>query len=296
MNDINDKLKKLIDNYSSSVNKLEDSNPYKDLFKKQEKVMKSYVTTQPSLVEFHVETGLPPGEIRLSQLNAVLPGFQKVLYSAYNKMYGNTKDKGRIPSDILKKNELIIDSVKAGSFVVTLKKDTCDQLSLNSNELTWNEILSEILELLSSKSDSNIKTLAEKYGYRTYTASKAWINMLNKNDVSFKYNDFKERKKIELSKKDISHIAQSFAKARLQHEVSEEKIVGQIVAISKDDVLILKTGKGNAKIRVLDDSLDGSIIEFKGKEYKFKVQKEVFKDIGNNSEKVNYYINSFEEL
>ncbi|MCP9313903.1 hypothetical protein KBX31_11630 [Liquorilactobacillus satsumensis] len=294
MNDINSELKKLVDNYSCSVNKLEDSNPYKDLFKKQEKVMKSYVTIQSPLVEFHVETGLSPGEIKLSQLNAVLPGAQKVLYSACNRMYGNAKDNGRIPSDIRKRNELIINSVKAGSFVVTLKKDAYDQLSLNNNELAWNEILSEILELLSSKSDTKIKYLAEKYGYRTYNASKAWINMLNKNDVSFKYNDFKENKKIELSKKDINHIAQNFDKVRLQHEVSEEEIVGQIVAISKDNVLILKTNRGDARIKVLDDSLDGSTIEFKGKDYNFKAKKEVFKDIRNNSEKVNYYMKSFE--
>ncbi|MCW1909883.1 hypothetical protein N7X57_05415 [Lactiplantibacillus paraplantarum] len=272
-------MKHSFEKLENDINDIDDDNPYKSLLAKQAKILKQELSkrmeSESPTVKLHLFTGLEAGKIKVSQLN-MLQSFQKMLNCASNKILGNGKDNGRIPNNILEKNELLINSVKAGSFIIYLKASpSITQLSINnSKNETWDQILCSLLELINNESENNVTKIAEKYGYRTYNASKEWIRELKNSNLNLIYSDTKNRK-LEFDSHRIAIIDNDFSNTTLKSNISEVELSGKIVSISKDEALYIETSEGlEEKIQVKDNSLRNSTISFKGKNYTFNVLKE----------------------
>lgn len=272
-------MKHYLQKLEKDINDIADDNPYKSLLIKQAQILKQEFKKRSDFesptVKLHLSTGLEPGKIKVSQLS-MLQSLQKMLNCAANKILGSGKDNGRIPTRILEKNELFVNSVKAGSFVIYLKASpSMTQLSINnSDNKTWDQILSNLLELINNESENNVTKIAEEYGYRTYNASKEWIRELRDSNLKLVYSDTKN-KELEFDASKIAMIDNDFSSTPLKSETSEVELSGKIISISKDETLCIETSEGlEEKIQVKDNSLRNSTISFKGKNYTFNVLKE----------------------
>lgn len=293
------KLVQIERNYREGLRQIPNSNPYKSFFRKQGDLLNGYLKDQP--VQIHVRTSLPSGEIKLSQVNAILPGMAKIVNSVFNKLYGNGKDTGKIPKSILTGSDMVIRSVRPGSFVINIgSPEAPQQLSLDHSFKTWNDFLSEILNISvqSNEKKNNVFEIANKFGYRTFNASKSWFSSLDRNNISLIYKDKKNDLSVDLDNKRLHKIVQQFYEVKLTHRINNILVNGKILEVNAKRRIILlgdQQLERTIKILISDNSLNGASININEKVYSFRVREEIISNHETGKDEYSYTMTTFKD-
>ena len=121
---------------------------------------------------------LPSGQIGLRQLSETLKSVESIQENGIASCIGFEGKRGQIPKDILNRNELIITSTRAGSFIIDLGLKT-NQLSIfdRENNIAIN-VMNDVSDLLEGTID--IPEFVETYSSRTFNSVKQLVSRLNK--------------------------------------------------------------------------------------------------------------------
>lgn len=115
---------------------------------------------------------LPSGEVGLRDFTLIAGGFQELADSVANTIFNQPSEKGKIPNEVLDKNEMILKETKAGSFIAVLNIRHPEQTSLDEPDST--QTIKELFSLFDSSDDENL--LAEKVSLLGPRALKNYVN------------------------------------------------------------------------------------------------------------------------
>lgn len=284
-------LKNARNAYAKSIDSNQPDDDLQSYFKKQLGIINELMTDN---VDLHIYTGLRPGAIKISQLWSVLPNIQKMVIGAANKLYGNGRDRGKISDSISKEYSLEIDSVQPGSFMLRLNPSSSGDanISLFEKDKSWADILRHMVELTEAGTNESVQEIAHDFGYRAYAASRAWINLMEKENLTIKYRDAKST--IFLSKQKIVRAKQSFATVSLDSKESRIRIEGVITSVNVPKHMIKISNQGKTyTIKVADDSLRGATIDLESKSYSLDGYMISVKNLRTKIETITYLIPTF---
>lgn len=197
--------------------------------------------------------GLPSGQIGLRQLTETLSAFENVQENGVASILGFDRKRGKIPKDILARNELIITETRAGSFIIDLGMKE-SQLSMfeSENQLVTN-VLSDVSDLLEGKIDT--PEFAETYSPRTFNSVKQLVSKLNKEDLGIEIQDNQNNSKKMFDKKSIEEINKKFKDTHIER-LNNIIVQGKLVKVDLSTQRItLDTPNGLVNIKVKDDEI-----------------------------------------
>lgn len=118
---------------------------------------------------------LPSGQITIRTLSKVLGGLQDLSDSIANTIFNQPSEKGKIPQEILKRNEFILTETKAGSFKAILNLRHSDQLTLDDELPEQEQTVLELFKLFnSSNSQDDLADIISDLGPRTLRNYSEW--------------------------------------------------------------------------------------------------------------------------
>lgn len=198
-----------------NINNTPDTNPYKKMMElgfnsiktfENEKLATDRTTNILSIRILSDE--LPSGQIGLKQLSETLTAFENIQENGLASIHGFDGKRGRIPKDILERNELIITATRAGSFIIDLGVKE-SQLSLFEKENTsTNNVLKDMSDLLEGKVDT--VDFLENYSTRTFSSIKTLVSKLSKENLGIEISDNLNQTKSLFEKQTLKEINKSF--------------------------------------------------------------------------------------
>ncbi|GAA0058473.1 MULTISPECIES: hypothetical protein [Streptococcus] len=242
------------------INNIPDSSPYKNamieglkaikLFE-SEKVEKNRVKNILSLRLMTEE--YESGQIGLKPFTNTLNSLETIQENGIAAMLGYEGKRGKIPKDILERNELIITATRAGSFIVDFGVKE-NQLSLFEEEnVVNNYIVTDVTGLL--QENINVSEFVEKYSPRTFTAVKTLISNLNKEKIGFEIRDEVKDILYSFPKEKVKEINSKLRDTYIENHEGVE-ISGKLVkADLKSQKITLDSGNEQITIKIKDDNI-----------------------------------------
>lgn len=289
------RFEELADSIVKSANLIPDDNPYKDLAN----LMKRQITNHQKAVadnniSLRILSDLDSGKIELRVLNIITKGLQSSFSSAYNHLFGNHKDNGMIPLNILKSSSLVLTETRAGSFIVDIEtKESSDrrQFTLDGKNSDKSSILSEIITIVDQE-ESIAEKIIEEFGVRTFNSSRDWFKKMDKEHVSFEYKDkYLNEKKI-FDPLKIKKIAEILSDIKVDLKEDNIELIGKLksVADPKNSLLFEIDKNSHVEVKILDNSLENNELTT-NKMYTVHVNKLVLEDSTGKIE-TKYTLNS----
>ena len=172
---------------------------------------------------------LPSGQIGLRQLSETLKSVESIQENGIASCIGFEGKRGQIPKDILNRNELIITSTRAGSFIIDLGLKT-NQLSIfdRENNIAIN-VMNDVSDLLEGTID--IPEFVETYSSRTFNSVKQLVSRLNKEKLGIEIQDKLNNSNKLFAKEQIVEINKKFKDTHIE---KQENIIVQGKLIKVD--------------------------------------------------------------
>ena len=196
---------------------------------------------------------LPSGQIGLRQLTETLKSFESIQENGIASFIGFEGKRGRIPKDILERNELIITSTRAGSFIIDFGvKDY--QISMFENE---NNMVINVMNDVSNLLDGTVDTLevVATYSSSTFNSVKELVSRLNKEKLGIEIMDNINNLKKMFPKESISEINKKFKDTHIEKQESIT-VQGKLIKVDLSSQRItLDTQEGTIDIKVNDSEI-----------------------------------------
>ena len=196
---------------------------------------------------------LPSGQIGLRQLSETLKSVESIQENGIASCIGFEGKRGQIPKDILNRNELIITSTRAGSFIIDLGLKT-NQLSIfdRENNIAIN-VMNDVSDLLEGTID--IPEFVETYSSRTFNSVKQLVSRLNKEKLGIEIKDKLNNSNKLFAKEQIVEINKKFKDTHIE---KQENIIVQGKLIKVDlstQKITLDTQEGIVNVKVNDPEI-----------------------------------------
>lgn len=196
---------------------------------------------------------LPSGQIGLRQLSETLKSVESIQENGIASCIGFEGKRGQIPKDILNRNELIITSTRAGSFIIDLGLKT-NQLSIfdRENNIAIN-VMNDVSDLLEGTID--IPEFVETYSSRTFNSVKQLVSRLNKEKFGIEIQDKLNNSNKLFAKEQIVEINKKFKDTHIE---KQENIIVQGKLIKVDlstQKITLDTQEGIVNVKVNDPEI-----------------------------------------
>lgn len=215
---------------------------------------------------------LPSGQIGLRQLSETLKSVESIQENGIASFIGFEGKRGKIPRDILERNEFIITATRAGSFIIDLGLKT-HQLSMfeSENNMAIN-VINDVSDLLEGKLDT--PEFVEIYSTRTFNSVKQLVSRLNKEKLGIEIQDNKSKTNKLFAKEQIIEINKKFKDTHI--EKKENIIVqGKLIKIDlSNQKITLDTPEGVVDIKVNDPEIK-TLRLTTNEEYKIKTSVKV---------------------
>lgn len=287
------KFEELAIQMSRDIEAVPSANQYKNLlnsFKSQ--IQTNQDEMRMSNISLRIFSELESGTIELRTLNAITKGLQSVFSSAINNLFGNGRDRGKIPNYIINQSRLVLTGVRPGSFIIELENienlDKDNQLKILEETNEKNDILTDLLVLLNSdQDDKSIEQVIEEYGIRTFNISRDWFNDMEHEAVSFEYIDDKNNKKEIFDNQRIQKISNRLSNIRVSKRDEVLTLKGKLIGINNTKrLLTFEDDKGvEIMVKVSDKSLEKHSITT-NKIYTIQVNKITIEDtLGKKSKR-----------
>ena len=215
---------------------------------------------------------LPSGQIGLRQLSETLKSVESIQENGIASFIGFEGKRGKIPKDILDRNELIITATRAGSFIIDLGLKT-NQLSIfePENNMAIN-VMNDVSDLLEGKLDT--PEFVETYSSRTFNSVKQLVSRLNKEKLGIEIMDNINNLKKIFPKESISEINKKFKDTHIEKQESIT-VQGKLIKVDLSSQRItLDTQEGTVDIKVIDPEIK-TLHLTTNKEYKIKTNVKV---------------------
>ena len=215
---------------------------------------------------------LPSGQIGLRQLSETLKSVESIQENGIASFIGFEGKRGKIPKDILDRNELIITATRAGSFIIDLGLKT-NQLSIfePENNMAIN-VMNDVSDLLDGKLDT--PEFVETYSSRTFNSVKQLVSRLNKEKLGIEIQDNLNKNNKLFAKEQITEINKKFKDTHIE---KQENIIvqGKLIKIDlSNQKITLDTPEGVVDIKVIDPEIK-TLHLTTNKEYKIKTSVKV---------------------
>ena len=196
---------------------------------------------------------LPSGQIGLRQLSETLKSVESIQENGIASCIGFEGKRGQIPKDILNRNELIITSTRAGSFIIDLGLKT-NQLSIfdRENNIAIN-VMNDVSDLLEGTID--IPEFVETYSSRTFNSVKQLVSRFNKEKLGIEIQDKLNNSNKLFAKEQIVEINKKFKDTHIE---KQENIIVQGKLIKVDlstQKITLDTQEGIVNVKVNDPEI-----------------------------------------
>lgn len=215
---------------------------------------------------------LPSGQIGLRQLSETLKAVESIQENGIASFIGFEGKRGKIPKDILERNELIITATRAGSFIIDLGLKT-NQLSIFEleNNMAIN-VMNDVSDLLEGKLDT--PEFVETYSSRTFNSVKQLVSRLNKEKFGIEIQDNLSKTNKLFAKEQITEINKKFKDTHIE---KQENIIvqGKLIKIDlSNQKITLDTPEGVVDIKVIDPEIK-TLHLTTNEEYKIKTSVKV---------------------
>lgn len=258
-------FEELADSIIKSANIIPDDNPYKNLtnFTKRQ-IIGHQKNVASNNISLRILSDLESGKIELRVLNTITKGLQNSFSSAYNYLFGNHKDNGKIPLQILNSSSLVLTETRAGSFIIELQpieaiseNSKLNQFTIDGESSDKSFVLSQIVTIVDEE-EALASKIIEEFGVRTFKISREWFKKMDKENISFEYNDkYISEKKI-FSPSKIKKIAEKLSDIKIELKQDNIELTGKLKSVSdpKSTLILEDESNINVEVKILDDSLE----------------------------------------
>ena len=193
------------------------------------------------------------GQIGLKPLTEVLTSLENIQKNGLASISGYSGKRGKIPKDILSKNELIITATRAGSFVVDLAMKE-NQLSIFEEENhPANKIMEDVTDFLQNKIE--IADFVDKYSPRTFGSVKKLISNLNSEGIGFEIIDDIKKQTASFPREKVKEINTELKSTYIEKREGMN-IIGKLTKVDLGTQKItLDTDSGAITIKVNDERI-----------------------------------------
>ena len=193
------------------------------------------------------------GQIGLKPLTEVLTSLENIQKNGLASISGYSGKRGKIPKDILSKNELIITATRAGSFVVDLAMKE-NQLSIFEEENhPANKIMEDVTDFLQNKIE--IADFVDKYNPRTFGSVKKLISNLNSEGIGFEIIDDIKKQTASFPREKVKEINTELKSTYIEKREGMN-IIGKLTKVDLGTQKItLDTDSGAITIKVNDEKI-----------------------------------------
>lgn len=226
------------------------------------------------------------GQIGLRQLTETLSAFENVQENGMASILGFDGKRGKIPKDILERNELIITSTRAGSFIIDLGVKE-SQLSMFEfeNQLSTN-VLNDVSDLLEGIIDT--PEFIETYSPRTFNSVKQLVSKLNKENLGIEISDNINESHRLFAKESIKDINRKFKGTHIE-KLDDIRIRGKLIKVDlSTQKITLQSQEGLVNIKIKDEEIKNYHLTT-NEEYEVKTN---VKDIVRQTERTRTYTTS----
>lgn len=216
-------MENFVELLKQDIQKVSDSNPFKsllqlnyqsiELFENQKKnndQVKNVISIRLLSDEYE------SGQIGLKPLSDALNSFENIQANGIASAMGFDNKRGKIPKELLDRNELIITATRAGSFIIDMGlKNTQLSMFEEENQISLN-VISDVSELLGEEIE--VPEFVEKYNSRTFESVKKMISGLNKEKIGIEITNALKAESYLFSKENIKDINTKFKNTHIENK------------------------------------------------------------------------------
>ncbi|HEM3576780.1 TPA: hypothetical protein U1C15_000396 [Streptococcus suis] len=241
------------------INNIPDSSPYKKAMIEGYKTIQLFESEKEknsvkNIFSLRLMTeNYESGQIGLKPFTNTLNSLEHIQENGVAALFGYEGKRGRIPKDLLERNELIVTATRAGSFIIDFGMNQ-NQLSLFEEEnLVNNHVVADMTKLLHE--NINVSDFVEKYSTRTFAAVKTMISNLNKEQIGFEIMDEVNNKLYSFPKEKVKEINTKLKHTYIENHKSVE-VCGKLIKVDlKSKKITLDSNNEQVTIIIKDENI-----------------------------------------
>ncbi|HEL1968421.1 hypothetical protein [Streptococcus suis] len=196
---------------------------------------------------------LPSGQIGLRQLTETLSAFESVQENGMASILGFDGKRGKIPKDILARNELIITATRAGSFIIDLGVKDYQLSMFEAENQISTTVLNDMSDLLEGKIDT--PEFVENYNSRTFNSVKQLISKLNKENLGVEILDNINDSNRIFAKESVKEINKKFKDTHVE-KFDNVNVRGKLIKVDLSaQKITLENPDGLVSIKIKDPKI-----------------------------------------
>lgn len=279
------------------IKNIDNENPYSELLKNSFKGIQHFekMKLRESESVLKINDALGSGVIEIESLANMIQGLQSTVEGAFNYLLGNGSNYGKIPERYSEQAKLVATAFNPGSLIISINSK--DDM-IYSNQVTLFDmpstdlktVVDEILVDINTLEDnSQVTDFIEKYGYRAFSRSKAWINSVK--TIEFEYETFTDSRRLIFEEPMMRKISEIMDELNLDEREDSIELKGKLKTVNgRLSTLTFEVENEEITVQILDDSIQ-KLNLLTNKYYHLKV-KRITTKVSDQRESVEYLMDT----